>query len=115
MTEKDIKIPFLTACFITQSISRSASKTEAQCKSKITRNPFLNYVRCLRCANPQIRLQKQIVKEGGKRWSCMSDEEKKPFIEEAKNAPKMKRKHKWKTQKTCSRKKQIKPKLRKKC
>lgn len=114
MREKDIKIPFLNACFITQANSRSASKTDTKCKSKITRNPFFNFVRCLRCENPNIRLQTHIVREGGKRWHCMSHDEKKPFIEQARKAPKMKRKQRQKTHNRCSRKKVI-PKTRKKC
>lgn len=69
--------------------SNKESKSNQKCyTNKRTRNPFFNFIQCARCRYPNIKRQSDLIKECAKLWKEMSDEDKKPFREDATKAPK---------------------------
>lgn len=67
------------------------SKVKCARPGRVTRNSFFNFLRDYRrqsCGKSMVT----IAKEGARKWKCLSECEKKRYVDMACNAPKMKRK-----------------------
>ncbi|XP_044255101.1 HMG1/2-like protein [Tribolium madens] len=74
--------------FIMEKKSQSKiAKKEPASEGKTTRNPFLNFVQEFRKNNRGIPAQEQVAR-AAEAWRKMSDNEKAPYYEMAKRAPK---------------------------
>uniref|UniRef100_A0A1B6DM13 HMG box domain-containing protein n=1 Tax=Clastoptera arizonana TaxID=38151 RepID=A0A1B6DM13_9HEMI len=80
-----------TCALFPDNFPTNSSKRCTSYSKKITKNPFFNFVQCRRCQCKNIKYQKDLVRESAKLWKKMSEEEKKGFREDAKKAPKFKR------------------------
>ncbi|XP_030757182.1 protamine-like isoform X2 [Sitophilus oryzae] len=71
---------------MSQNSSSSLRKSRSK-KGKITRNPFLNFLRDFRKNNKGLKVT-QLTKIGAKVWRNMNKREKSPYYRMAKEAPK---------------------------
>ncbi|RZB39675.1 HMG box domain containing protein [Asbolus verrucosus] len=67
------------------------TKKESRTKSlPALRNPFLNFIREFRKNNTGMK-SSEVVSKAAEKWRNMNQSEKSPYCEQAKNAPKRKR------------------------
>ncbi|XP_046393886.1 high mobility group protein 20A-like [Ischnura elegans] len=66
-----------------KSRSRSRPQPRRSNERKISRNPFLNFIRDLREDAPDTMTYKEVLIQAGKRWKKMPAKEKKMYIDEA--------------------------------
>ncbi|EFA02171.1 hypothetical protein TcasGA2_TC007827 [Tribolium castaneum] len=71
---------------------RSLSKCQEskQTRAKISRNPFINFIFDFWKSNPTMN-SREVFSRAGEKWRNMSPEEKSPYREMAKRAPKKRR------------------------